>query len=76
MRSSLLHYYMLFPYLEDAPVACEELAERLEPIRNLVGVHRPSHLIFTLFQSNTYKVNVREFLPRDLCRENGQSLAL
>ena len=29
------------------------------------GVHRPPHLIFTLFQSNVYKVNVREFLPRD-----------
>ena len=29
------------------------------------GVHRPPHLIFTLFQSNIYKVNVREFLPRD-----------
>ena len=32
---------------------------------SLVGVHRPPHLIFTLFQSNIYKVNVREFLPRD-----------
>ena len=31
----------------------------------VVGVHRPLHLIFTLFQSNIYKVNVREFLPRD-----------
>ena len=31
----------------------------------VVGVHRPLHLIFTLFQSNVYKVNVREFLPRD-----------
>ena len=31
----------------------------------VVGVHRPPHLIFTLFQSNIYKVNVREFLPRD-----------
>ena len=31
----------------------------------VVGVHHPLHLIFTLFQSNIYKVNVREFLPRD-----------
>ena len=30
-----------------------------------MGVHRPPHLIFTLFQSNMYEVNVREFLPRD-----------
>ena len=30
-----------------------------------MGVHRPPHLIFTLFQSNIYKVNVREFVPRD-----------
>ena len=29
----------------------------------LVGVHRPPHLIFPLFQSNIYTVNVREFLP-------------
>ena len=36
----------------------------------VVGVYRPPHLIFTLFQSNIYKVNVREFLHRDLCREN------
>ena len=28
-----------------------------------VGEHHPPHLIFTLFQSNIYKVNVREFLP-------------
>ena len=31
----------------------------------VVGVHRPPHLIVTPFQSNIYKVNVREFLPRD-----------
>ena len=42
----------------------------------VVGVYRSPHLIFTLFQSNIYKVNVREFLPRDLCRENGQPLTL
>ena len=30
-----------------------------------VGVHRLPHLIFTLFQSHIYKVNVREFLPWD-----------
>ena len=30
---------------------------------SVVGVYRPPHLIFTLFQSNIYKVNVREFLP-------------
>ena len=28
-----------------------------------MGVHRQPHLIFTLFQSNIYKVDVREFLP-------------
>ena len=28
-----------------------------------VGVHRPALLIFTLFQSNIYKVNVREYPP-------------
>ena len=27
-------------------------------------VHRPALLIFTLFQSNIYKVNVREYPPR------------
>ena len=27
------------------------------------GVHRPALLIFTLFQSNIYKVNVREYPP-------------
>ena len=26
----------------------------------VVGVHHPPHLIFTLFQSNIYKVNARE----------------
>ena len=31
----------------------------------VVGVHRPPHIIFTLFRSNIYTVNVREFLPRD-----------
>ena len=31
----------------------------------VVGVHRLPHLINTLFQSNIYKVNVREFLPRN-----------
>ena len=40
----------------------------------VVGVHRPPHLIFTLFQGNIYEVNVTEFLPRDSCRENGQPL--
>ena len=25
----------------------------------VVGLHRPRHLIFTLFHSNVYKVNVR-----------------
>ena len=34
-----------------------------------VRVHGPALLIFTLFQSNIYKVNVREY-PRDLCRQN------
>ena len=29
----------------------------------LVGMHRRPHLIFPLFQSNIYTVNVREFLP-------------
>ena len=29
----------------------------------VVGEHHPPHLIFTLFQSNIYKVKVREFLP-------------
>ena len=29
----------------------------------VVGEHHPPHLIFTLFQSNIYKVNVRGFLP-------------
>ena len=29
------------------------------------GGHRPPYLIFTLIQSNIYKVSVREFLPRD-----------
>ena len=29
----------------------------------IVGVHRPALLIFTLFQSNIYKVNVREYPP-------------
>ena len=28
-----------------------------------VGVHLPALLIFTLFQSNIYKVNVREYRP-------------
>jgi len=28
------------------------------------GVHRPALLNFTLFQSNIYKVNVREYPPR------------
>ena len=31
----------------------------------VVGLHRPPHLIFTLFQSNICRANVREFLPRD-----------
>ena len=30
-----------------------------------VGLHRPPHLIFTLFQSSICRVNVREFLPQD-----------
>ena len=29
----------------------------------VVGVHRPAFLIFTLFQRNIYKVNVREYPP-------------
>ena len=29
----------------------------------IVGVHRPALLILTLFQSNIYKVNVREYPP-------------
>ena len=41
-----------------------------------LGVHRPPYLIFTLFQSNIYKVNIGGFLPRDFCRENGQPLTL
>ena len=42
----------------------------------IVGVHRLAHLIFTLFQSNIYKVDVREFLPRDLCSENEANTAM
>ena len=28
----------------------------------VVGLHRPALLIFTLFQRNIYKVNVREYI--------------
>ena len=31
----------------------------------VVGLLRPPDLIFTLFPNNIFKVNVREFLPRD-----------
>ena len=31
----------------------------------VVGLHRLPHLIFTLFESNICRANVREFLPRD-----------
>ena len=36
----------------------------------VVGVYRPVLLILTPFQSNIYKVNVRESPPGDLCRQN------
>ena len=42
----------------------------------VMGVHRPRYLILTPFQSNIHKVNVREFLPWDICQENGQPLTL
>ena len=31
----------------------------------VVGLLRPPDLIFTLFPNNIFKVNAREFLPRD-----------
>ena len=33
----------------------------------VVGVHRPRHLIFTVFQSNIYKVNPAAGLCRVAC---------
>ena len=40
----------------------------------VMRVHRPALLIFTLFQSNIYQVNVREYPPGiyDVKRDNFQ----
>ena len=36
----------------------------------VAGVCRPAPLILTLFQSNIYKVNVREYPPGDFVSKN------
>ena len=76
-RCELIAYLISLNLLTGLPVA-SALYKMLFFCRggSVVGVYRPPHLIFTLFQSNIYKVNVREFLPRDLCRENRQPLTL